>query len=125
MGPLAAVNAVTRGRVSMLSTIDSERFAEAQYYVTTYGTAEMLVTFLMRHDFLVQACRATLTHALPPMVTTSIPLPTALPFSCRPQTIVTRRQWCTFLTPDRYSLKRFSALASAADVWLSCKTRCR
>ncbi len=48
--------------------MNSERFAEAQFYLTTYGNMEMTVTFLMRHGFLVQACNTVLKHNLPPAV---------------------------------------------------------
>ena len=85
---LVAVTAVVRARVSMVSSLDSGRFAEAQFYLATYGTpgtihssltsyftpsrsdvltafADMMVTFLMRHGFLELSLKHILKHNLP------------------------------------------------------------
>lgn len=61
---LVVVTAVTRGRVSESSNMDSERFREAEYYLTTYGTAEMLVVFHMKHGALLKACQAVISQNL-------------------------------------------------------------
>lgn len=58
--PLAAVNAVSRGRVSMESNMDSERFHEAVHYYSSYAPADQLAAFYCRHGFLDRACTLVL-----------------------------------------------------------------
>lgn len=71
--PLVAVAAVTRGRVSMVSTLDSQRFSEAKFYLETYGTGDMLLAFFMRHGFLLQACETALRAGCSPTVLVRLP----------------------------------------------------
>lgn len=79
INPLVAVTAVNRARVSLESCLDSERFLEGQFYLSTYGSADMLSTFLMRHGFFEKACQFIIDKKAPPKVPTCFSR-TTLPF---------------------------------------------
>jgi hypothetical protein len=66
--PLVAVQAVNQGRVSLVSTLNSERFSEATRYLTLYGTAKELCKFYLLHGFMERACEFMLSKAVPPRV---------------------------------------------------------
>jgi hypothetical protein len=66
--PTVAVSAVNYGRVSTVSCLNSERFFEAQFYLTTYGSPDLVTSFYMKHGFMNLACSYVLEHNVPAKV---------------------------------------------------------
>lgn len=65
---LVAVNAVNLGRVSLKSTMNSERFNEATKYLQTYGSPSVMSEFFIKHGFLERACEYLLESDAEPEV---------------------------------------------------------
>ena len=63
--PLLAVGAVTQRRVNIGSSLSSQQFAEAQFYLSHYGNAEMHVAFLIRHGFFERAYAVVAERKMP------------------------------------------------------------
>ena len=63
--PLLAVGAVTQRRVNIGSSLSPEQFAEAQFYLSHYGNAEMHVAFLIRHGFFERAYAVVVERKMP------------------------------------------------------------